>query len=158
MKLKLEEAEEKIEQAERDFGETRSEIEELKKERETSLVKVNRELTDARAIIKKTKGEVERLRRQNNDRENEWGEKLHGELNKRGELLRDEARKEEMRVEEEREEEREALRMRVSEKEAEAEALQAKLAEAAVLAEKAARTSRCAGCTRHLTKRWQTPR
>ena len=64
VKLKLEEVEEKREQAER-------------------------ELTDARAIIKKTKREVERLRRQYNDRENEWGEKLHGELKKRGELLRD---------------------------------------------------------------------
>ena len=86
VKRKLEEVEEKSEQAELDLAETCSEIEELK-ERETSLGEDNRELTDARAIMKKTKGEVDRLRGQYNDRGNEWGEKLHGELGKRRELL-----------------------------------------------------------------------
>ena len=61
-----------IEQTERDLADSRSENEKL----ETSLGEANRELTDSRVIIKKTKGEVERLRRQYNDRENEWGEKM----------------------------------------------------------------------------------
>ena len=63
---------------------------------EMLLEKANRELIDSRAVIKKKKGEMERLRRQYNDRENEWGEKLHGELKKKRELLRDEAREREI--------------------------------------------------------------
>ena len=56
---------------------------------ETSLEKANRESEDSRMVIKKTKGEVERLRKRYNERENEWGEKLHIDLGNRGELLRD---------------------------------------------------------------------
>ena len=43
---------------------------------------------DSSAIIKKTKGEVERLRKRYNERKNEWGNKLHTEMKRRGELLR----------------------------------------------------------------------
>ena len=85
MRMKLEEAEEKIEEAER---ETRAEIKEMKKEREMLLEKANWESGDSRAVIKKRKGEVGRLRRIYNERENERGEKLQGELGKRRELLR----------------------------------------------------------------------
>ena len=58
---------------------------------------------------------MERLRKRYNERENEWGDKLHTEMNRRGELLktmdakfeslvkeRDEAREEKRKVEAER--------------------------------------------------------
>ena len=70
---------------------------------------------------------MERLRRQYDDRENKWGEKWHGALKKRGELLRaseskfealvkqrDEARKGEIGAEEEREKEVEALQAKLA--------------------------------------------
>ena len=87
---------------------------------------------------------VRRSRDEEGQRENEWGDKLHAEFGKRGELLRasesksesllkqrDEAREREIRAEEERKIEAEALQQRCAEKEKEGESLPAMLAEAA---------------------------
>src|SRR5258705_13771827 len=60
----------------------KAEEEKREKERETE-----QEMEYLRAVNKKAKKEVDRLRRQHNDRENEWGEKMHTEMKRRGELL-----------------------------------------------------------------------
>ena len=82
------ELKERIEQTERDLADSRSENEKLQTSLgEASLGEANRELTDSRAVNKKTKGEVERFRKRYDEREEEWGEKLHTEMKRRGEEL-----------------------------------------------------------------------
>ena len=51
---------------------------------EMPLERANREFEDSRSVIKKSKGEVERLGKRYHGREEEWGKKKHEDLEKRG--------------------------------------------------------------------------
>ena len=83
---KLAGAAEMIKKAEEALNDSQADAERWKEKAEEST----KEVADSSVIIKKIKGEVERLRRGYNERGNEWGDKLHmvlRPLSRRGLLL-----------------------------------------------------------------------
>ena len=133
MKDEVEEEKERTEQIERELENSQSNIKEMREERE----KLTEEAKDSDAILEKTQGEVERLWRRYNEMEEEWGEKMHTEMKRRGELLRvSETKFKDLIKQRDKSHEYSATwKKRAEAVEKEAEALQAMLTEVAKKAE-----------------------